>query len=78
MKNKTMNEHALYGLISGYTARASIWIYGGLISSYTAQMAGYYHQESLDNWRGTGGYYAGFYCFRSSSQGEIYRERTSS
>jgi hypothetical protein len=72
-----MNTYCLYGLILGYTARADIGISCGLISGYTAKTAGYHHQERLDNWWERGGYYVGFYCFRFSSRGEIYRERTS-
>ena len=36
-----MQAHLSYGLISRYTARASIWIYSGLISRYPAKLAGY-------------------------------------
>lgn len=63
--------------------RADIWIYGkrspdeiygGLISGYTSKLAAFVSHERLDNRGDTGGYCSGFYCFRSPSRSEIYRE----
>lgn len=45
-----MNVELRCGPISDYTMRADIGLYGGPISGYPAETAGYHCEERLDNW----------------------------